>query len=79
MKSQNVPVTIYGTDFGIIEVKALLPVTDRIINKWLKGQVYCSLCSLQSSANTRDRIRIQGSNELMSVSAELWCIVFFFS
>ena len=33
MKSQNVPVTIYGTDFGIIEVKALLPVTDRIINK----------------------------------------------
>ena len=38
-----------------------------------------SLCSLQSSANTRDRIRIQGSNELMSVSAELWCIVFFFS
>ena len=33
VKSQNVPVTIYGTDFGIIEVKALLPVTDRIINK----------------------------------------------
>ena len=29
MKSQNVPVTIYGTDFGIIEVKALLPVTDK--------------------------------------------------
>ena len=29
VKSQNVPVTIYGTDFGIIEVKALLPVTDK--------------------------------------------------
>ena len=29
VKSQNLPVTIYGTDFGIIEVKALLPVTDK--------------------------------------------------
>ena len=29
VKQQNVPVTIYGTDFGIIEVEALLPVTDK--------------------------------------------------